>query len=746
MNKYTIIPPKSIINRENYLFIYTLLKSIFIFDSQNFKKKSKKLELFIKKIKEKYNISLKREYSKENFENIIKYVKIQNKIYGGEILENILLTIFTSVMKIPQKDLINKYIYLNLCLIYDIKNKSEEKQKEEIDNIRNFMMYDKLYPEELKNKEVFFQTYKAIPTILEYFIIIIYKFKLDSIKYSYKKREKTYNDTSYNLYQNALKNVKNQQEKNMIENSMIEFNNKINKIYYNYINNNMPVNSSTIIPFFFFTLFTNYQTINSRLINFNTKSNSNMKYANVEFDYNLTGGLIKGYNAILVCSPMRQDNRIKKISLGENNLGELGMFEIGKTIIFNPNIKILNYNNNKLYSYHFYYLKKAIKIFNNDTIEEINLSYNNFKNDIDDYLCIILKKFKNLKRINLSNNNIGSGLSKFFSCLKLLYRKKKTKLEKININKCRIDKFALYELAECLKSKYCKLKCLYLNLNNINDYNAGILFNSIKKNNSLKKIYLCGNMIGNSSTEKICKIISKMNNSIETIYLNKNQIKNNDNLLRIMSRTKIIYEINEYKNKNKFIINLNNNQILKNLDISCNNVYIKNKNQLLVFKDIINNTYLACIDYSLILKDFAHHEIFEKKHYEEYNKELNALNNNLNLMKNKRSRLFDYLDEINNIHNKYRAIFDKYINNKNLINILSQSINNNSNMIISNENIENVLSYELLEIFGKTKEELNDNNNYYLIINIIKYIILYKINGGYIKNLLQGINKCLVIL
>ena len=87
MNMHANIPPATIINRENYVFLYNLLKSIFIYDSnsENVKRISKKLELFSKKIKDKYNILLKREYSRENFENIIKYVKIQNKQYGGEI-------------------------------------------------------------------------------------------------------------------------------------------------------------------------------------------------------------------------------------------------------------------------------------------------------------------------------------------------------------------------------------------------------------------------------------------------------------------------------------------------------------------------------------------------------------------------------------------------------------------------------------------------------------------------------------
>ena len=749
MNKNANIPPATIINRENYFFLYNLLKSIFIYDSnsENVKRISKKLELFSKKIKDKYNILLKREYSRENFENIIKYVTIQNRQYGGEILESIIITIFTSIMTIPPKETINKYIYHNLGYVYDLKNKEEEKQKEEIDYIRSFIIYDKLYPEELRNKEIFFQSYKMIPTILEYFICSIYKLKLDSAKYFNIKGQNAYNKISYSLYKNALKNLKNNEEKKILENSLIDLSNKINQIFENYNKNDMSKNKISIISFFFFTLFTNYQIINSRLINFNTMNND--KYADVEYDYNLSGSLMKGHNAMLVCSSMRQDNRIKKISLRENNLGELGMFELGKTIIFNPHIRILNYNNNKLYNYYFHYLNKSTEIFNNNMIEEINLQCNNLTNDIDDYLCDILKKFTNLKSINLSKNNINSGMAKFFHCLKLLYRQKKSKLEKIYLNSCKLDKLALYELAECLKSKYCKLKCLYLNINNINDSRAELLMNSIKKNKSLEKIYLGRNIIGNSSTEKICKMISRFSKSIEIIYLNNNEIQNNDNLLRIISRTKIIYSLNEDKNKNInrniFVINLNKNNILKSLDISKNNIYIRNKNQLLLIKSLIKDTYLSCLDYSLILKDIEHHEIFETKYYKDYNKELNSFIDSINLIKNERNKLLEYINEIKIFYNKKKAIFEKYTDNKKLINILTQIINDN-NIIMPYEDVENFLSNELLDIFGKTEEELYNYDNYYLIINIIKYMLLYKINGGCINNWLQGINKCLVII
>jgi hypothetical protein len=742
MNSHSIIPPKTIINKTSYLFLYSLLKSIFIIDSDNRIKKNKKLDEIIQRIKDNYNIELKREYSKENFENIIKYVKTQNIKSAGEILENILIRLFTSIMLIPQNETRNKYIYYNLQNVYGIKNKVKEKQDKEIEFIQNFILYNKLFPEELKNKEIFFQPYTIIPTDLEYFLTLIYKLKIDSIKNIYEIKEKQFNETSYNLYKYSLKNLNNKEEKNIFQNSIFEFENNLNKIYENYKHPSKN-NSSNIMSYFFFTLFVNYQTTNCRLIEYCNNNKNIHKFVNVPYEYNLIGGLMKSYYAILVSSPMRQDDRIQIISIGENDLGELGMYELGKTIIFNTNIKILNYNKNRLFTYYFYYLNKSSTIFENDSIEEINL-YNNFlKDDIDNYLCDILKKFKNLKTLNLSNNKLGSGISNFLSRLKLLYRQKKSKLEKLNLNKCYLDTSSLYELCECLKSKYCKLKCLYLNINNINDYTVEPLLNAIKKNNSLKKVYLSRNFIGNSSTDKIGKIISRFHESLEVLYLNQNEIRNNDNLLRITSRTKVVYSKEE--DKKTVIIDLDENPVLQNLDLSKNGVNVRNKNQIWLLKNIINDTYLSCLDYSIILKDYEHHEESDGKHYDEYKNEIAILNENLKKIKEQRNIIFEYIDEMKSIQNKYGNIFEQYIENEDLNDVLTETIKD-GNIFTIYEDIESILSYELLESIGKKEEDLLDDDNYHLVKSIVKYMLLYKVNGGMINQWLKGINKCLVII
>jgi hypothetical protein len=645
-------------------------------------------------------------------------------------------------MKIPQKETINKYIYYNLQNVFGIKNKIEQKQIKEVELIQNFIYYDRLYPDELRNKDIFFKIpYTPIPTDFEYFLTLIYKLKLNSVK----NKNNKFNGITHKLFEYSKEYPLGKEEKNIIQNSIIEFDNKINQIYENYkkdkkdnfINPNI-----SVISYFFFTLFVNYQTINSSLIKYSNKKKDNLFC--VPYEINFMGSSMKGIYASLMCTPMRQDNRINIISMAENDFAELGMLEMGKTIVFNSHLKIINYSKNRLYSHYFDYLDKASKVFDNDSVEEINLYNNFFKDDIDDYLCDILKKFKNLKTLNLSNNRIASGISKFCNRLKLYYRQKKTKLERLNLNKCSLNKSSLDELCECLKSKCCKLKYLYLNINYINDFNSEPLLNAIKKNNSLRELYLSRNFIGNSSTQNIGKVISRFRDSLEVIYLNQNEIKNNDNLLRIASRTKVVYSSEE--DRNKLLIKLDENPTLKNLDLSKNAINIKNKKQILLLEQIINDTYLSCFDYSLILQTFDPEPKKENYDNNEFSDEKKKLIEKIKNIKDERDKIFSYIDEMKSFEDKYYDLFREYIDNEDLNDILVETVKDSPSLLSLYEDIDNLISFELLEIIGKTDEDLLNDQDYYFTKNLIKYMLLYKVNGGLINQWLKGLNKCLIII
>ena len=104
--------------------------------------------------------------------------------------------------------------------------------------------------------------------------------------------------------------------------------------------------------------------------------------------------------------------------------------------------------------------------------------------------------------------------------MKKLYREKKTKLETLILVKCILNNNDFYELGELLKSKYCQLKCLCISQNIIpSEIN---FFNSLKKNRSLKEIYLYDCGINSEKSDEIDRIIS--NSNLEIIHLNANPI------------------------------------------------------------------------------------------------------------------------------------------------------------------------------------------------------------------------------
>ena len=100
---------------------------------------------------------------------------------------------------------------------------------------------------------------------------------------------------------------------------------------------------------------------------------------------------------------------------------------------------------NCIYYFNFF------SIFNNYSIEELDLSFNYLKEDSSEFLAHLLLNLKNLKTIILSSNDLKSGISSFLIILKNLYRKHQTKLESLYLNNYYLDDIAFYELGELLK-------------------------------------------------------------------------------------------------------------------------------------------------------------------------------------------------------------------------------------------------------------------------------------------------------
>jgi hypothetical protein len=126
--KKVINDSKLLINKEINTFLYCLIIRIFL------KKRNKKvsinahekLKLFIDKInkeilKEKGK-EINEEYTIENLRNIFDFVKTQNILFASEIIENILIVIFSFAFKTDKSISFSKLLYNNMDLIKRLRN------------------------------------------------------------------------------------------------------------------------------------------------------------------------------------------------------------------------------------------------------------------------------------------------------------------------------------------------------------------------------------------------------------------------------------------------------------------------------------------------------------------------------------------------------------------------------------------------------------------------------------------------
>ena len=593
----SLLNKPQIINKDIYLFTYILLKKIFIGVNET---KSKKniddiLNIWIDKINKsiirKNEYFINKEYSIKNLKNIIFFIKTQNIKYNGDIIENILIYIFSQIFQTEQENTFSKYIYNNLTKI------------REHHDIIKWIKNEKIIPEEFKNLEELFdidgkedenydlEKQKKSPfyNFLREILKQKYPYNIFHNNYDLKSSKYIYNTEFFNfyacniIYENIQKNTKNILDKDIATNSLMN------------IVSNLSSSPSQVLPLnqlilsFFIQVFIFYQNKNSPLLNYTVPLKD---YATIPFVYDLRGACIEGKFSYVILSPLKVQDFISKILLKQNNLRESGLYELGKILVFNNNIKNIECDTCLIKSQYLDFFIHAMGIFENHSVEEINLSYNYLKEMSDESLIKILKYFKGLKTLNISNNEIKGGLGNIFLVLKKLYRAKKIKLENLVINKCNLDDTSLYELGNLIKCKYCKLKKLVLNNNSYQRDNN--FFKRLKKSKNLEEIYLNKNEINNSYVDNILRIIS--NTNIKCIYLFKNKLNNFNDFLRILYRTKIINE-----NKKQNIIIPNETCSLINLDLSNNDFPIKNPEQIKLLDKIVKETSLYCLDICHIL-------------------------------------------------------------------------------------------------------------------------------------------------
>ena len=608
-NKFIFDDIKSLINLDYYKFLLILFENIFLKPNNKTTKSldsAKQLKLWIEKINEKFykkdeKGKLSIDYTLSNLKNILNFAKKQNKLYAAEIIENILIIVFSFAFKTRKENTFGKYLYNNIQRLKD--KKSDEFSKWFVldkfsqdrfyefrseNDIKDMLKYD-VYIENVNEERSKFQK----GSVLINFLLELHKEKYCNKKYRtsknficYINREKI--DFDFSSTRNRNRDL--DDTKTCLDRDTSSY---FNYTIYgdNFFEEEKKKFPIGIVKAFFISVYIYYQNKYSPLMKYINKSpNEEKELAIIPFEYDLTGAVIESQLAGIIMAPSRIEPRISKLNMVQNILKEKGLLELAKALLFNNNIKVIDFHQSAVKSNQIESFNNSLGLFDNNSVEELILLYNYIKDDCDEYLSKILSHLKGLKTINLSSNDVKNGIAPFFVTLKNLYRKKKINLENLILNKCFLDDVAFYELGELLESKYCKLKTIYLNMDCIPS-NVDFL-KRLKKNRSLTEIFLNKSNIGDDKSDTIMRIIS--NSNIEYLCLYRNHFNDFEECLKILYRTKFIS-----KEKGNNIIREDSS--LYNIDLSNNDYLCINKEQLELLVKILQESTLYCIDVSHIL-------------------------------------------------------------------------------------------------------------------------------------------------
>ena len=718
----------TIFNKYIYLFLVFLFKNIFLKKS-NRKGKSDKLldetmsKINIKLIKDEDKF-IRKEYDLKNIRNILDFSKSQNLIYCGDIIENILIYIFSFAFSVDKDATFGQYLYNNIGKLRDPSNydlvsmiKSKIFAPEELHNIKDLLYVDISINEDSNN----IINEKQKNSVIYHLLLDIYKMKYKNLsKENYNENALNYiNKGNFNkkiyekLYNDLKENSTTISEQDLTANSIHCL---ISNLFYLREFGKVPRASIRFVRSFLISVFIYYQNKHSPLMNYinpnkyidNGEDEDSLVY--IPFTYELSGACIEGRFSNIILSPLKIEPRISNIVLDKCNLREIGMYELGKLHIINKNINSVDLSTSLFKSSYLEYFSFGMGVHDNYTLEELDLSNNYLKEDCEVGLCKMISHLKGLKTLNLSINEIRKGLSHFFVVLRKLYSKGKTKLENLYLNKCIMEGESLYELGEMLKCKFCKLKRLFLTGNSF-PYNNNDFLKKLKKNKSLSEIYLNRNDIWNGNVDDILRIMNTT--GIKYLYLYRVKITDFNKLLTIIYRTKSIGD-NDDKNK----IDLDE-IFLTNLDLSNNDFSIKNYQHIELLTKLIEKTNLNCLDISHILYDINPDRVQKIKENLNYRTKVEALKK---ILEDNREKY------IGNLRNLRINKVDKKRNGNVPDDITFKSFDNEISNIITNKKAsKNVfLEKAAVDLLTKGKNgEINMTRDefYMKVDNLKKYMV-----------------------
>ena len=185
------------------------------------------------------------------------------------------------------------------------------------------------------------------------------------------------------------------------------------------------------------------------------------------------------------------------------------------------------------------------------------------------------------------------------------------------------------------------MKCLCISQNIIpSEIN---FFNSLKKNRSLKEIYLYDCGINSEKSDEIDRIIS--NSNLEIIHLNANPIYDFNQFIRIIYRNCLIKNKEEKENQNiTYDI-----PCLNNLNMNKTDCFNRNIKKIKLIKEGIESLNLQFFDLTNVLYGYN----LKNKGVKEYGSEIEKIQKDLE----KKQKEYRQIKEIINNENSKKLIF-----------------------------------------------------------------------------------------
>ena len=317
---------------------------------------------------------------------------------------------------------------------------------------------------------------------------------------------------------------------------------------------------------------------------FKIKNSSQIKKTKTPFKFEISQAFLEYDSSFVMASIIKYDKRIKHITFNQNKFGEIGFYELGKNLLFNQNIIILNIGQMNITTSHLNFFNIGL----NGYCSAIELNYNNnikINSSSGKAIAESITKFPNLIRLNLNKCELGIGTKYILKTI----LEKPMKITNLFLSKTLMDETSIKILNKIVEKKNCTIKILSVSNCNFNNKYGRKFLRSICKNTSIEELYMYNCELDDSYFCDIRNLIISGNLNVLSLY--KNKFSNFESILKLIHLTST--QKKDYKIGSQLInLDLSVNPIKKN---SICNKYID------IFVNVCYNTTLKILDISQTL-------------------------------------------------------------------------------------------------------------------------------------------------